>query len=133
LNIAQETVHYALQRNICQMDAIYRAHLRGASTRVRGRLEELTSEIARGYAPPEVGKERLIQTRYDVVRQWQEIGRILSKQGEYALAASAADFVAKMPPIRTERELPLQSALEHARLTTIKAPLTANVQPPAAR
>lgn len=85
-------------------DGIYRAALRGASTHQRERAEAVARELAAGQVKTEPGKNRLLQTRREVVRGWSEVADNLVMQGQVELALAVRQFVARMPPPRTENE-----------------------------
>jgi hypothetical protein len=85
-------------------DGIYRAGLRGLSAHWRQRAEAVARELASGEAKVEPGHTRLLETRRDIGRGWNEIADILVLQGEVQLAQAVRHFVRRLPPARTERE-----------------------------
>jgi type IV secretory pathway VirD2 relaxase len=85
-------------------DGIYRAALRGASTRHRERAEAAARELAGGQIKTEPGKDQLLETRRAVVRGWNEVADSLVIQGHVELALEVRRFVGRMPPPRTENE-----------------------------
>lgn len=85
-------------------DGIYRAALRGASTHHREQAERVARELAAGRAKTEPGKNRLLETRREVVQGWNEVADTLVMQGQVELALAVRRFVGRMPPPRTENE-----------------------------
>jgi hypothetical protein len=83
---------------------IHRAMMRGASTLWRERTQSVARELASGGLRPEPGRERLVDTRTDVIRGWNAMADILDEQGQRELAAGVRRFVERMPPPRTERQ-----------------------------
>ena len=97
-------------------DGIYRAALRGASTHNRDRAEAVARELAAGQVKTEPGKNRLLQTRREVVRGWNEVADSLVMQGQVELALAVRRFVARMPPPRTESEQVAEKEREAAQV-----------------
>jgi relaxase-like protein len=97
-------------------DGIYRAALRGASTHHRDRAEAIARELAAGQVKTEPGKNRLLQTRREVVRGWNEVADSLVMQGQVELALAVRRFVARMPPPRTESEQVAEKEREAAQV-----------------
>jgi hypothetical protein len=96
-------------------DGIHRAALRGASTHYRQRVELVAGELANGMVEPELGKNRLLATRHEVVRGWSEVADSLDNQGQVELALAVRGFVGRMPPPRSEKELLAAELPERAR------------------
>jgi hypothetical protein len=88
-----------------KLDGIYRAEQRGGSWRTRSRVEEVGREAFSRGLRTEPGKERLIDTRKAVERGWWEVSEVLTAQGHRELAKEIKQFVARMPPPRTDREM----------------------------
>ena len=88
-----------------KLDGIYRAEQRGDSWRVRVRVEEVGREILGGRLRNEPSKETLIETRKAIERGWWEASEILVAQGHRELAKEVRQFVGRMPPPRTDREM----------------------------
>jgi type IV secretory pathway VirD2 relaxase len=99
-------------------DGIYRAALRGASTHHRERADAVARELAGGQVKSEPGKNRLLETRREVVRGWNEVADRLVTQGQVELALSVRQFVGRMPPPRTENEQIAEKWREAARERT---------------
>lgn len=86
-------------------DGIYRAMRRGASSHMRDRVDGVADELAHGGSGREAGKDRLEETRAEVVRGWAAIGHLLEQNGEAALASRVRSFTGAFPPPHTEREI----------------------------
>lgn len=87
------------------------------TAKVRGVAEELRS----GALADEPGRARLVSTREKVLAAWREVASQLAAQGEEPLAREVEAFVARMPPVRTEKEtiaLGLLAQLQAARRRT---------------
>jgi Relaxase/Mobilisation nuclease domain len=96
-------------------DGIYRANLRGDSTYARERADAVAGELLKGHVRAESGKSTLIDTRQKVEAGWQTIADRLHTVGQRDLARDVQQFVQRMPPPRTEKELIAARLLEHAR------------------
>lgn len=99
-------------------DAIYRAEQRGESRHTRARFESVAADLRRGQLRLEPGKARLLGTRQAVERGWDALGHVLASEGRSDLAAKVREFVARMPPARTDREMiaeALRSRVRDAR------------------
>jgi len=96
-------------------DGIYRAMLRRDSTHVRARTEAVARELVKSDIVVEPGKSKLLQTRKEVERAWQELSEILVANGRRDLANDVARFVQGMPPPRTEKEWLAAELLERVR------------------
>lgn len=88
-----------------KLDGIYRAEQRGESWRARSRVTEVGQEMFRERLRTEPGKRTLIQTRKAVERGWWEISEILAAQGQRELAKKVVQFVGRMLPPKTDREV----------------------------
>ena len=86
-------------------DGIHRAALRGASTRHWETAVAVARELAGGQFKIEPGKNRLLETRREVVRGWNTVADNLVIQGDEELALAVRRFVARMPPPRTGKEV----------------------------
>jgi hypothetical protein len=96
-------------------DGIYRAVLRGDSTHQRAREEAVAREFAGGKLKTEAAKNRLLETRRQVVRGWKAVVYTLVKQDQPELALAVRRFVNGMPPPRTEKEQIVEKWRELAR------------------
>jgi hypothetical protein len=108
-------------------DGIYRSGLRGASTHMRDRVMSVAAEMREGGIRVEPGKSKLLGTRMLVKKGWRAVSGILWAAGQPELAARVSQFVAQMPPARTEKELLGAALLQHAREPRVKT------SPPATR
>jgi hypothetical protein len=98
-----------------KLDGIYRAEQRGESWRVRARAEEVGRELFRGRLRTEPGKQILIETRKAIERGWWAASEILAAQGQRELAKEVMQFVGRMPPPRTDREMIAGELRNHSR------------------
>lgn len=98
-----------------KLDGIYRAEQRGESWRVRARVEEVGREIFGEKLPNEPGKETLIETRKVIERGWWEASEILADRGQTELAKEVKQFVGRMPPPKTDREMIAEELHKHHR------------------
>jgi type IV secretory pathway VirD2 relaxase len=96
-------------------DGIYRATLRGASTQQREREEVVAREFAGGQVRTDPGKNRLLETRREVVRGWNAVAESLVIQGRVELALAVRQFAARMPAVQTERETLVTGLTERLR------------------
>lgn len=101
---------------IHKIDGIYRAALRGDSTHMRGRTEFAANELLNGTPRIEAGKATLVETRKDIESGWYATSAILTAQGRPDLAIQVEQFVAQMPPPRTENEGLKEALRERARI-----------------
>lgn len=85
-------------------DGIYRAMRAGRSTHMRARAESVAAVLHSGDTRVEPGKDRILDTRRDVIRHWLGVREALRAEGKEGLADEVERFVAGMPPPRTERE-----------------------------
>jgi hypothetical protein len=86
-------------------DGIYRAEQRGESRHTRAKAKSVAADLLKGHLGFELGKSRLMETRKAVERGWRAVGDILESEERPELAAQVRDFVARMPPARTDREM----------------------------
>jgi hypothetical protein len=96
--------HVRGETGLRKPDGIYRASLRGESTYMRERAEDVARELARGNLEIEPGKATLIATRNEVRRAWLAVGDILIREGQPELAAHVKQFSVEMQPPQTEKE-----------------------------
>lgn len=85
-------------------DGIYRAMRAGRSLHMRARAESVAAALHAGNMRVEPGKNRILDTRRDVIRHWLGVQEALRAEGRAGLADEVERFVAGMPPPRTERE-----------------------------
>jgi hypothetical protein len=85
-------------------DGIYRAMRRGESTHMRERVQSVARELTREGLAPEPGRERVRETRKEVVRGWELLAEKFEREGRRDLARLVQRFVAQMPPAMTERQ-----------------------------
>jgi hypothetical protein len=85
-------------------DGIYRATLRGDSTQIRNRVEEIARELFNGDRKSDPGKAGLLNTRKEVERGWRAMSEILDREGQPALAGQVRQFTDRLPLPMTEKE-----------------------------
>ena len=85
-------------------DAIYRAILRGDSTYMRAQAEAVAAELLKGNIRAAAGKRRLVETRRAVEDGWRQVADLLVSDGRHEIAENVRRFVARLPPVLTERE-----------------------------
>jgi hypothetical protein len=85
-------------------DGIYRAALRGQSTRRQARLERIVQAARSGRAGPEPGATKLQATRRAVVQGWHAAAERALEDGRPHLAEQIWKLIGGMPPPRTEDE-----------------------------
>jgi hypothetical protein len=85
-------------------DGIYRAMRAGRSTHMRERAESVAAALHTGNLRVEAGKDRMLDTRREVVRHWSGFQQALRAEGSEELANEVKRFVAGIPAARTERE-----------------------------
>lgn len=98
-------------------DGIYRAGRRGESSHMRQRVDAAARYLARGGAPAELGKTRLMETRDEVRRGWSALREILVQDQRPDLAAQIKLFLEQMPPPMTDRERLDRELSERLRAT----------------
>lgn len=96
-------------------DGIYRASLRGESTHMRARSEEVARELADGGFKVESGKADMLRTRSEIRHAWMVLSDILLRQQQPNLAHQIRRFADRMPPPITEKEAIARQLLERAR------------------
>jgi hypothetical protein len=71
------------------------------------------AQTARRYVEP--GKRTLVETRRIIASGWRGLADNLNKVGQQVLARDVQQFVERMPPPRTEKELIASRLLERIR------------------
>jgi Relaxase/Mobilisation nuclease domain len=102
-------------------DGIHRAMLRGESTHMRARAEEVARELAAGKLRSEPGQRALLETRRAVLSGWRGLADVLERAGNQQLAGVVRRFADTMPPPLTERELVASRIQSHLRTEDIGA------------
>jgi hypothetical protein len=108
------------ETRIRPIDAVYRAQLRGDSTRTDARVEAVVSELTNGGLRKEEGKSKLVETRREVVNGWRATSEILLSQGQRELAAEISRFIDRMSPPRTEQEHLAAELVHRARESRVR-------------
>jgi hypothetical protein len=85
-------------------DGIYRAALRGDSTRHRARLERIAHAARSGRAAPEPGATKLQETRRAVVQGWHAVADRALENGLPHLAEQIWKLIGGMPAPQTDEE-----------------------------
>jgi hypothetical protein len=96
-------------------DGIYRASLRDDSTYLRAQAEAVAAELLKANSHVEPGKRTLVETRRTIESGWRTLADNLAKVGHRDLARDVQQFVERMPPPRTEKELIAARLLERTR------------------
>jgi hypothetical protein len=109
------------ESHAAKKDGIYRASQRGDSTYVRAQAEAVAAELLKGNPRVEPGKRNLAETRNAVERGWRATSDSLIAQGHAELAACVLDFLARMPPLQTEREAIAAALISSARQRPARA------------
>jgi hypothetical protein len=86
-------------------DGLFRAAQRNESLRQRKRLLDLAAEVSSGTVRSESGKAVLMRTRERVVAGWLAVSERLQMEGDNQLAGRIRSFVARMAPVRSEKEI----------------------------
>ncbi len=95
-------------------DGIYRATLRGQSNHMRDRVETVARELAAGGLRAEQGKAKMVETRREVRRAWQNVSDILVREGRLELSAEVRKLADGMRPPMTDREWVAAGLVERA-------------------
>ena len=103
-------------------DGIFRAAYRGASTHMRDRTEAVATELRSGELRSESARSTLIATRRDVERGWRAVSHSLASSGYSEVASHVDQFIAQMPPVRTEKEWIVDQLRAHAG-KSVRAPV----------
>jgi hypothetical protein len=98
-----------------KLDGIYRAALRGQSSHMRGRVEIVAGELSRGALRAEPGKAKMLQTRHEVRRAWQDVSDILVREGQSDLSAEVKKLAEAMRRPMTDREWMAEGIVKRAR------------------
>ncbi|GFE82491.1 hypothetical protein GCM10011487_44910 [Steroidobacter agaridevorans] len=87
-----------------QKDGIYRAMRRGQSTHFGARVHSVMDELRAGKTNSGDGKQRVLQTRRDVERGWENVSQLLRFDGDTDLSDRVLEFTKRMPPPYLDRE-----------------------------
>lgn len=85
-------------------DGIHRAMMRGESFHHSGRIARAARLVEGRDRPVDPGKQRMANTRRQVVNGWYAVAKELDEQAQGALAQQIRRFVGQMPQPRTEIE-----------------------------
>ncbi len=83
---------------------LFRAMQRNASVRQPKRVFDLAAGVPGGTVESEAGKAALMRTREQVVAGWLAVSERLRAEGDSRLAGRVWSFVARMAPVRSEKE-----------------------------
>ncbi|QGW82225.1 relaxase/mobilization nuclease domain-containing protein [Variovorax paradoxus] len=72
------------------------------STAMRAKLEKVLGDLKAGQVGSEAGQVKMLDTRQEVLADWQATADMLRKQGEAGLAAQVDHFSARMPEVQTD-------------------------------
>jgi hypothetical protein len=96
-------------------DGIYRASLRGESRHLLERLTRVADDMRRGAVSTTPGKQKLLETRREVVAGWHAAAEALLEAGQGELAQKIWGFIGGMPPPLTADEQLAQKPAERVR------------------
>jgi hypothetical protein len=82
---------------------------------MRARTEAVVREFASGGLKVESEKADMLRARNEVRNGWNAIGDILVRQQQPELAHQVRQFVDRMPPANTEKEMIAAHLLEQIR------------------
>ncbi len=82
----------------------FRAMQRDASNRYFQRARSVYTELESRGLPPEKSSSQLIETRRNVLRDWESVHDILFREGQDDLAGKVRRFIDRMPAPRTDKE-----------------------------
>ncbi|BEP65339.1 hypothetical protein GmRootV213_58930 (plasmid) [Variovorax sp. V213] len=100
------------------------------STFMRAKLESLLQALRSGRGAVDDGKEKMRNTRAEVVTDWHATAEALRSQGEADLAARVDHFVARMPDVLSEAQ---RLAERWREQTTRRPPDREDAQSPGTR
>jgi hypothetical protein len=87
-------------------DGIHRASVRGDSRHLRERAQRIAQELRDGGLKPNPGKNKLLDTRREVIAGWHAAADALLDAGQVALAEKIWRFIGGMPrPLTTDEQL----------------------------
>ena len=101
-NATDRAVRGSVHQN--RKHGIHRAAMRGDSTFMQERVRSVVKEMRGGGRRTEEGVSRLRQTRQEVQRGWLAFAEAVARDGMQDVADRVRRFVARMPPVRTDRE-----------------------------
>jgi Relaxase/Mobilisation nuclease domain len=112
-NATERAVRGAYHHN--RKAGIYRTAARGDSSFMRERAEAVARELRSGGVRPEDGHSRIVQTRRGIEQGWRAFAELMERQGQHNLAAHVRQFVERMAPPRTDRQLMAERLRETTR------------------
>lgn len=86
-------------------DGLFRAMQRNVSVRQPKQVVDLAAGVPGGTVESEAGKAALMRTREQVVAGWLAVSERLRAEGDSQLAGRVRSFVARMAPVRSEKEM----------------------------
>jgi hypothetical protein len=108
-------------------DAAFSMNKPIASEILINRVKAVLKEIHNGVKPDLTGKEKLITTRENVLKDWLETERKLREQGLLDMAGRVVDFVNNLPTVKTGYDLIKDKVVEDIK----KVDNSKSVKPPA--
>jgi hypothetical protein len=72
------------------------------STMMRAKLEKVLRDLRAARVTSNTGQAKMLDTREEVLADWQATADMLRKQGEAGLAAQVDHFTARMPEVQTD-------------------------------
>jgi protein-disulfide isomerase-like protein with CxxC motif len=82
---------------------------------MRDRVETVERELATGGLRAEKGKAKMVETRHEVRRAWQDVSNILVREGQSDLSAEVRKLAEGMHPPMTDREWIAAALVARAR------------------
>jgi hypothetical protein len=102
----KDAIHHRLRalRAFAQLPVAERDGRRAPkpSTAMRAKLEKVLGDLKAGQVGPEAGQVKMLDTRQEVLADWQATAGLLRKQDEAGLAAQVDHFTARMPEVQTD-------------------------------
>jgi cysteinyl-tRNA synthetase len=103
------------QSRTSKTTAIYHAIQRKESTHERKQILELAKGSASALQRHRHGKEKLEETRSEVVSGWYAVAQQLQEERDYGLADAVRFFVAQMAPPATDQEQTVENVRNQRR------------------
>jgi hypothetical protein len=82
---------------------------------MRGRVEIVAGEMAKGALRTEPGKAKMLKTRHEIRRAWRHVSNILVREEQPDLSSEVRKLAEGMRPPMTDREWMVAALVERAR------------------
>lgn len=103
-------------------DAIYRVGRRGASTALRQRVNDISTQLRETGSFHEPARAKLLETRKVITNGWLDVADALDAQGETSLAGEVRHFARHLPRVLTDKERVAVALLQHVAKNTQQKP-----------